>query len=399
MAVFRLTDSLLNKLTCPPGQKRLEACDSEVRGLYCLVSETNIKTYFWRTKVNGKTTHIKVGRTTEISLTDAREKVKILKSEQSSPADNSSDSIAAKSKGEMTLSEFWETYYLPLAKQKKRSWKRDVQLFVRIASRFGSHKLCEIERHEIQLFHGNLLKDNLSPASCDLHAALLKRMLSMCVEYSLLDKNPAAKMKLFHADNRVEHYLDEAQLAKLLEVLRTDRCRAVCQICLFLLATGCRLNEALSAKWSQVDRANRTFKVLASNSKSKRMRIVPLNDSAMEVVDELDSEGRYEYLFVNEKTGKPFVNFTRVWYKLRKKAGVPHLRLHDLRHGAASNLINSGASLYIVQQILGHSNPIVTQRYAHLSMQSLHDASANASAIISRAKQSVAKLTTEAAGN
>ena len=70
---------------------------------------------------------------------------------------------------------------------------------------------------------------------------------------------------------------------------------------------------------------------------------------------------------------------------MRVKAGLPHLRLHDLRHQAASHLINSGSSLYIVQQILGHSDPSVTQRYAHLSMKSLNDASDNASAILKSA--------------
>ncbi len=66
---------------------------------------------------------------------------------------------------------------------------------------------------------------------------------------------------------------------------------------------------------------------------------------------------------------------------------MPGLRLHDLRHNAASNLINSGSSLYIVQQILGHSVPSVTQRYAHISVKSLNDASDNASTIIKDASR------------
>lgn len=176
--------------------------------------------------------------------------------------------------------------------------------------------------------------------------------------------------------------MNEAQLGNLLEVLRTDSRRSVCLIALFLLATGCRLNEAISARWSQVDKDKRVFRVSAANSKSKRMRPVPLNDTALNVLSQLDTEGKYEHLFINKKTEKPYVSVANVWQKLRVKAGLPHLRLHDLRHQAASHLINSGSSLYIVQQILGHSDPSVTQRYAHLSMKSLNDASDNASAII-----------------
>jgi site-specific recombinase XerD len=113
-----------------------------------------------------------------------------------------------------------------------------------------------------------------------------------------------------------------------------------------------------------------------------------LNDTAFDVLNQLNTEGVYEHLFINTKTKKPYVNIAKVWEKLRSKAGLPHLRLHDLRHQAASNLINSGSSLFIVQQILGHSDPSVTQRYSHLSMKTLNDASDNASAIIKGAMKS-----------
>ena len=107
--------------------------------------------------------------------------------------------------------------------------------------------------------------------------------------------------------------------------------------------------------------------------------------TAIEALKQLDTEGVFEHLFINKKTKKPYVNIAKVWNKLRSKAGFPHLRMHDLRHQAAPQLINSESSLYIVQQILGHSDPSVTQRYAHLSMKSLNDASDNASAIIKSA--------------
>ncbi|HSV71292.1 MAG TPA: tyrosine-type recombinase/integrase, partial [Methylibium sp.] len=68
--------------------------------------------------------------------------------------------------------------------------------------------------------------------------------------------------------------------------------------------------------------------------------------------------------------------------RLRAKAGLPHLRIHDLRHQYASFLVNSGRSLYEVQQILGHSDPSVTQRYAHLSSRSLQEAANSASVVI-----------------
>ena len=187
---------------------------------------------------------------------------------------------------------------------------------------------------------------------------------------------------MFNADNRVERYLDDAQLQRLVTVLRTDANRPVCNIALFLLSTGARLNEALSATWEQIDRDKRVWRIPAINSKSKRIRAVPLNDSALEVLAQVGTEGRYAHVFVNEETGKPYTTIAKVWERLRKTADVPKLRLHDLRHSFASMLINSGRTIYEVQRILGHSDTKVTERYAHLDQRTLQEAANSASVAI-----------------
>jgi integrase len=97
---------------------------------------------------------------------------------------------------------------------------------------------------------------------------------------------------------------------------------------MYLLSTGARLNEALTATWSQVDRERRVWRIPASNSKSKKIRSVPLNDSAIDVLNQLDTEG--------------------------------------------------------------NSDPSVTQRYAHLGIKALQDAANSASVIIKGAMQASA---------
>ncbi len=388
MPVLKLTQAMFPLvLQCPADKPRIELCDADLPGLYIEVRSTSPGqgTYYLRYKdKTGKTCHQKIGRTTEISLVDARKKAKTLKAEIALGANPKGEDKATKPV--LTFSGFFNDHYMPYVTPRKRSWKRDEELFrLRIQKEFGDKKLDAITRQQIQSFHTDLLATGLSGASCDHHVKLIRQSLNLAVEWDMLDKNPASNVPLFNMDNKVEHYLDEDQLDSLLKVLRSeDNARSVCQIAMFLLSTGARLNEALQATWSQIDQQTRVWRIPASNSKSKRIRSVPLNDSAFDVLSQLDTEGTFDHLFVNRQTGLPYTTVHKVWGRLRKKAGLPHLRIHDLRHQYASFLVNGGRTLYEVQQILGHSDPSVTQRYAHLSTKSLQDAANSASVMIRR---------------
>ncbi len=84
---------------------------------------------------------------------------------------------------------------------------------------------------------------------------------------------------------------------------------------------------------------------------------------------------KFEWAFANPHTGKPYVSIFCAWNTARMNAGLADVRMHDLRHSFASLLINSGRTLYEVQNILGHSQIKTTQRYAHLSQDTLLAAS------------------------
>ena len=156
-------------------------------------------------------------------------------------------------------------------------------------------------------------------------------------------------------------------------------------VVLYLLSTGARLNEALQAKWLHIDRQQKLWRIPSEISKSKKVRAVPLNETALAIPDDLKTEGRYDHLYVNVITGKPYTTIHKVWNRLRRDAGLPHLRIHDLRHAFASYLISNNRSLFEVQQILGHSDPSVTQRYTHLSTKALQEATSAASDVITEA--------------
>jgi len=293
MPIVKLTQSFIeHDLQCPEGKTRIEYCDKELPGMYVLVSAAgNVASFFLRYKDRaGKTCHQKIGRTSDISLADARKQAKALKAEIAAGSDPRGEERAKQAA--QTFAEFFEDRLLPYLKQRKRSWEKDEGMFrLRLKEEFGHLRLDQITKHHAQAFHSNLKAGGLSGATCDHHVKLLRYALNIAVEWDMLDQNPLARVNLFNEDNKVQNSLDDAQLQCLLTVLRTDENRPICQIALFLLSTGARLMEALSAEWKNIDLQNRMWRIPAATAKSKRVKSIPLNDAAIFVLSELQETG------------------------------------------------------------------------------------------------------------
>ncbi len=394
MPVLKLTQSFINTASCTAGSKRTEYCDSDTPGLYYLMSvstEPGHGTYYSRWKdPTGKTCHTKLGKASVLDLGQAKAAIKQLQASIQMGANPQAKAKAEKE--QLTFGVVFEQHYLPVAKKMLRSWRRQEELYrLRIKKVFGHKRINQITRGEIVSFFTSLLDEGLAPASCNHHAKLIRRVLSWCVENGISQTNVASRIHMLPEMNAREIYLDSIQLEKLMTVIDSDENRTICHVVKWLLSTGARCGEALRATHSQIDKANRVWRIPASNSKSKRVRSVPLNDSALDVLAQLDTEGKFDYLFINKQTGKPYTTVMKVWARLRAKAGLPHLRLHDLRHSYASFLVNSGRTLYEVQQILGHSDSKVTARYSHLSSTTLQAAANSASVMIKAASQGPAE--------
>jgi integrase len=381
---------LKGRLSCPEGKTRIEFVCNQTPGFFAEVraKSQGTATYYKRFRdQNGKAITIKLGKTTDTELDDARERARKIDEQLRKGLDPLDD--LPKFQATMTYGEFFELHYLPHAKSFKRTARNDESMFSNHLKRvFGSIRLNQITKRQAQQFHRELKASGLSGSSCDHYLKLLRSSLNCAVDWELLSVNPLARVKLFKEDNRRERYLSDSELVNLLEVLDTYTNRPVCRIVLFLLATGCRLSEALRAQWKHVDLDKRLFTIPAVTSKSKRSRTIPLNDTAVGVLSRAKELQCCEYVFPNPATQKPYSDIKKSWYLIRKKAGLEDFRVHDLRHSFASFAINSGRSLFEVQQLLGHSSPEVTQRYSHLQQSTLLSASESASDAIRAAQTS-----------
>lgn len=134
----------------------------------------------------------------------------------------------------------------------------------------------------------------------------------------------------------------------------------------FLLLTGWRKGEAESLRWDAID----TERGIATLEDSKSGRSIrELGAPALELVEQMRAYRQLgnPHVFPGRKAGEHFKGTSRVWDVVRQAAGLPDVRLHDLRHAFASVAASGGLTLHIIGKLLGHTDQATTQRYAHLA--------------------------------
>ena len=173
-------------------------------------------------------------------------------------------------------------------------------------------------------------------------------------------------------DVQRSRYLSKEEAARLLASIRADENQIAAKAIMLLFLTGARRNEVTQAEWSYIDWERNTL--LVPRSKNGQARCIQLNTAAIELLKSVPRTDSNPYIFPAATTGRPMPYLFFPWDRIRKRAGLTDLRLHDLRHSFASFLVNKDKKLYVVQELLGHKNYRTTQRYAHLSRATLETA-------------------------
>jgi integrase len=193
--------------------------------------------------------------------------------------------------------------------------------------------------------------------------------LAMEWELAGADKNPVRRVRRPRFDNKRERFLTAGEVERLLTAASASANPQLKPIVHLLLLTGARVSELLHAKWEHVDVARRKW--LIPMSKTGKARYVPLATAAVEVIEALPRIEGSPYLIPNPATGEPFVSIKHAWQTARRRAGLSDVRIHDLRHSAASAMVNAGVDLFAVGKVLGHASFASSQRYAHVANETL----------------------------
>lgn len=377
MPKTKLTKDAVKKASCPSDKRKITYSDTHTPGLVLEVRENGGKTFFYRYHDDsGRQRTIKIGDAKAVALPAARETASQLATQRALGEDPAETRDIARSTP--SLGAFFRDQYYPFAQSYKRSVATDERLFRNhIDPAFGHQPMSRITRYDLTRFAQDK-RTLFRPSTVNRLLVLIRYMYNNALEWGVpgVVENPASKIKQFLENNQRDRYLTEAEVDRLLDATRNSANTDLTNILAMLLLTGARKGEVLGARWSDIDWRNRQWCIPLP--KSGKARHVPLSDSALELLNNLDSRDESAYLFPSPTTGAPYQDIYSSWDRARRIAGLPEVRIHDLRHSFASFLINEGHSLYMVQRLLGHHSITVTERYAHLSSKALEEAAGSA---------------------
>lgn len=241
---------------------------------------------------------------------------------------------------------------------------------------FEKQNILNLSTDEIRDF---LYDDSVLARTRAHYLTVLNSFYNYLINENIINHNPVETIKLPKLAKKLPEFLTIEEVDKLLNInpVKIYDYRNIAML-ETLYATGVRVSELCNIKLSDINYDECIIKIFG---KGKKERIVPINESAYDALTNYINNYRSfllksktsEYVFINN-FGNPIsrVGFFKILKKLCNDAGIQKdVSPHTLRHSFATHLLNNGANLRVIQQLLGHSNITTTQIYSHLSNESL----------------------------
>lgn len=277
------------------------------------------------------------------------------------------------------IQEFKDEYISYVKSIRSESYQRSINFTMkRLIGFTGNLKLNQLDYRLMEKF---ILKEYGSSKACSaLYYRTLKSVFEKAMSWGYIKENPFKKFKSPKVPSSFPVFIDMSILKIIID---EEKSAMMKDLYLTAFLTGMRLGELLNLKWSSVDMTSQQITVECNSTfttKSKKERIIPINKTLFELLKKrmpkLIGITREEFVFCRVRGVKLNGNFVSKSFKQAvRDAGMgEEIHFHTLRHSFASSLIQKGVSLYVIKELLGHSDISVTQIYSHLKQDNLTDA-------------------------
>lgn len=280
------------------------------------------------------------------------------------------------------------TVELGLSANTRQAYERDLRLFCKTLGFKNSDALVNVSREQITGYMTQLKEKGLAAASIARKLAAIKAFYRFMTAEGYMDANPAEVVEAGTKGIKLPRVLSEDEVVRLLnqpDITTAEgfRDRTMLEV---LYATGMRVSELISLTLERVDL---NMKYIIAFGKGSKERIVPLGSVAAEFLQQYLEKVRPKLTHAGRNTNIVFLAFggheltrQRFWQIIRaygRKANINKaLTPHIMRHSFATHLLDNGADLRSVQELLGHSDISTTQIYTHLTNKRLRDIYAKA---------------------
>ena len=365
--------------TTRPRDKRQDIRDDVVAGLLIRVYPSGTRTFTLERSVRGRRHYANLGDANSMTIPQARREARRLIAGFAEPAKQGN--------GPRTPGHPMTAFAEEFLERQAHRWKpRTRQTNTRIVRKdilpvFGETTVDAITVEQVKQWFASMSE---RPGVANRSMPVLSVMLRMAElwGYRAHNTNPCKRTRRYRM-KPMERFLTTGEIARLNAVLIRDEfwCPNVVAVVRLLLLTGCRVGEILSLEWSWI----KGKRIFIPDAKCGP-RTVWLSSAARAVIDAIP---RYSedcpYLFPGRPPTRPIDNIGFQWTRIRDEAGLPGLRLHDLRHTWASVAAMNGMDMVTIAKLLGHALVETTERYVHLSDQSVSEAADRVSARLSAA--------------
>ena len=362
-----------------PRTKRYDIRDDVVTGLILRILPTGTRTYTLERAVRGRRRYANLGDAATLTVPQARREARKHIAHFTEPA----RATIGPRTPEHPMTAFAEEFLKRHARHWKPSTQKTNAAMVRnvILPTFGHLTVDAITAEQVKEWFASMSE---RPGIANRAMPVLSVMMRMAERwgYRTHNTNPCKHTRRYRMKPK-ERYLSAEEMARLNAVLSRDEfwCPNVVAIVRLLMLTGCRVGEIRTLEWEWI----KGKRIFLPDSKSGP-HTVWLSNAARAVIDTIP---RYSedcpFLFPNRPPTRPLDNITFHWNRIRIEAGLPGVRLHDLRHTWASVAAMNGVDMVTIAKLLGHALVETTERYVHLSDQSVTEAADRVSARLSAA--------------